>query len=1054
MKKEPKKEMQNANEVLEKEKKKFHVTSEGKYLEVKDKWEVEYTPDELKAEEQEIQKLVSKCQLRVFKDYLGYISTEYECSNITENWIKNPQGKVALFKITKYVTDEKEKNIDRLKNVFHVLANTTDTLALIIHRSASQCELFLATGTLPQYNSEGEEDNSPQFAKESAKRVRDSFLGNFPGSSCGEIKILDENESGTGLLKNSEGCSIGIVSNIATEYSEDFLAQGIEKLLDGIIPEEGKQYTLVILAEALNGSAIYEKKRVLNNIYTALSPYSSVQKNWSVGEARDWSSQWHADVHVDAKVGTNLPFVDGEVGVGVGAGYSHTWGGSVNANNGGSTSVIDYSVKHSMDIIEKQMERLEECTALGVWDIATYVISPDRDTATEVAQMYMSLTEGKDSFYERPSINVWDGNLGENKATIENITTFLRALRHPVFAIKRKEENEIWPKSIKATTTISGAELARAMNLPTKSVPGLAVIKCAAFGREIASYNELNKGEIELGCIHHMHMDENNSRVALAKKSLTSHVFVTGSTGAGKSNTVYKLLSEAMEVDAHFMVIEPAKGEYKYAFGDEVQVYGSNPKVGKLLKLNPFVFPSDIHVFEHIDRILEVFNVCWPMYAAMPAILKQAIIDAYEESGWDLRKSECTKGNIYPTFDDVLRHIDRIADSSDYSDENKSNYKGALKTRVQSLTNGINGMIFCDGNLSDKELFDENVIVDLSRIGSNETKSLLMGILVIKLQEYRMCSGVINSDLRHITVLEEAHNLLRGNAHSGSDEGGNIAGKSVEMIANAIAEMRTYGESFVIVDQSPGLMDMSAIRNTNTKIIMRLPDQTDRELVGRAVGLNDSQIAELAKLQQGVAAVYQNEWIEAVLCRVDKYDVKTISRETEIAKGSEENDNSKEEAMDYLTLCVYEPEYMRASDLNFIDYVEKAPLNGYVKSALIDYYRTPEEEKFEIWEKAMQRFFEVEKMGVRLKEKYTEDIYAEPHKWMEIVMQDINENYKLFHLRDFKKNADVQYRFIVTFAEAWINIMQDKTEFQNDVEGINRCIEELIRERTDGTWKF
>lgn len=91
------------------------------------------------------------------------------------------------------------------------------------------------------------------------------------------------------------------------------------------------------------------------------------------------------------------------------------------------------------------------------------------------------------------------------------------------------------------------------------------------------------------------------------------------------------------------------------------------------------------------------------------------------------------------------------------------------------------------------------------------------------------------------------------------------------MLSNAIAEMRTYGEGFIIADQAPGLMDMSVIRNTNTKIILRLPDQADRELVGRAANLNEDQITELAKLPCGVAAVYQNEWIQPVLCKVDLF---------------------------------------------------------------------------------------------------------------------------------------------------------------------------------------
>ena len=149
----------------------------------------------------------------------------------------------------------------------------------------------------------------------------------------------------------------------------------------------------------------------------------------------------------------------------------------------------------------------------------------------------------------------------------------------------------------------------------------------------------------------------------------------------------------------------------------------------------------------------------------------------------------------------------------------------------------------------------------------------MMGMLVMKLQEHRMSGKLpMNADLRHITVLEEAHNILRRTSTEQATESANILGKSVEMLANAIAEMRTYGEGFIIADQAPGLMDMSVIRNTNTKIIMRLPDQSDRELVGKAANLNDDQITELAKLPRGVAAIYQNEWVQPVLCKVDRHE--------------------------------------------------------------------------------------------------------------------------------------------------------------------------------------
>ena len=370
-----------------------------------------------------------------------------------------------------------------------------------------------------------------------------------------------------------------------------------------------------------------------------------------------------------------------------------------------------------------------------------------------------------------------------------------------------------------------------------------------------------------------MHREE-RIKTFLSKDSLTSHTFVTGSTGAGKTNTVCRILDQALDQQIEFLVIEPAKGEYKDVYGgrEDVNVFGTNPEFTPLLRINPFSFPSGIHVLEHLDRLVEIFNVCWPMYAAMPAVLKDAVARSYEDCGWDLAASDNPYGaDLFPCFADVARNVREILDSSEYDAENKGAYKGSLLTRLNSLTNGLNGMMLSSNEVDASVLFDANTVIDLSRIGSAETKSLLMGLLVLKLQEHRMAEKKgMNQPLRHLTVLEEAHNLLKRSSSSQGSESGDLTGKSVEMISNAIAEMRTYGEGFIIADQAPGLLDMAAIRNTNTKIIHRLPDLSDRELAGRAANLNDQQIVELARLPKGVAAIYQNDWVEPVLCKIAK----------------------------------------------------------------------------------------------------------------------------------------------------------------------------------------
>ena len=553
---------------------------------------------------------------------------------------------------------------------------------------------------------------------------------------------------------------------------------------------------------------------------------------------------------------------------------------TVGKNEGITQSFTNHNISHALKVLEEQMKRFEKGTAMGMWEFAAYVLSEDQNIANNVAHTYLALTQGEESFMSQSSVNLWRGDLGEGSGDAEEIVTYLRELRHPLFGLNPNilladPTFNVYPSIVTPTVPLTGQELAFSLNFPRKSIPGLPILECAEFGRNIAKFDEEDVTDklLHLGDIFHMYHKE-DLPVNLRQNSLASHVFVTGSTGSGKSNTIYQLLNEGRKNGLKFLVVEPAKGEYKHVFGnhDDVSVYVPTPQLTLLLRLNPFSFPKEIHILEHLDRLVEIFNVCWPMYAAMPAVLKKAVEQSYQDCGWNLLDSSNPYGRLYPNFHDIADNIKTIIDSSEYDDENKGAYKGALLTRFESLTNGINGLIFSNDELTNEHLFDSNVIVDLSRVGSTETKSLLMGILVLKLQEYRMAKGDMNAELKHITVLEEAHNLLKRTSTEQMAESANLLGKSVEMLANAIAEMRTYGEGFIIADQAPGLMDLSVIRNTNTKIIMRLPDFSDRDLVGKSANLNDDQIIELAKLPKGVAAVYQNEWIQPVLCKVKKVE--------------------------------------------------------------------------------------------------------------------------------------------------------------------------------------
>ena len=1003
-----------------------------------------YLMEKPETDPESIERLLGSYAIEAYEAYLPQLSELYKPMFIGEaDDERSLDNRIRYFEVTKWVTDPTEDNLDKLTNMYHVLSEENCNIALIFNRRVSGTTVYFAVVN-------NSEKDIPHIADMFGKRLESSLLGNFPGA---EIKKLPHDKLNAGVipvLKDIKKSSVAIVSNIASEKSENFISQSMEKLIDGIVPSsELEEYTIVLLATPVKEQL--ERKNALSELYSKLAPFSTwsttftLSETTAVGSSATFGanlggsagrqigdtttagtnssrgttasdSTAHTDSSTDSTTdGTNsstssgtsdstnqstsqgtstntstanmtgentsvtdtdsatgnvniTPFGIGASGstsnstanqTGTSSSTTNTTGsGTSTTNTSGSghtitqtatqglshaeTAVkgladtvtkgksitdtigrmasnahsiatnigmnfgvnfsrssnvtvlmgkndaltqnfVNYDVKNTLELIEKQIKRVEQSTALGMWDFSAYFMSESPIIANNTAHMYLALTQGENSYLSQSAVNLWEYR-EERKDDIANIMDFIRRLQHPEFELDIAPDNPsfdpdwlMYPPHVNATVSLTGRELAYSLNLPKKSVSGLPVLESVAFGREVQKFtppSEKAPKTLIAGNVYHMRKEDKNIRVKLDMDSLCAHTFIAGSTGTGKSNFIYNLLEQIYEEDKHFLVIEPAKGEYKNVLGgfDDVSVYGTNPMYTELLHINPFSFPKHINVLEHIDRLVEIFNACWPMYAAMPAVLKDAIERVYKDKGW-IFSNPAYYSEDFPTFADLIKVLPDIMNESLYSADTKSDYSGALITRVKSLTNGINGEIFCSTKeISNEALFDKNVIVDISRVGSIETKSLIMGILIMKLQEYRMQPDKMNESLQHITVLEEAHNLLRRTSFAQAQESSNLQGKSVEMLTNAIAEMRTYGEGFIIADQAPDMLDEAVIRNTNTKIIFRLPDEHDCELVGKSIALTDVQIKELAKLPAFVAVIHQNDWIEAVLCKSEKYD--------------------------------------------------------------------------------------------------------------------------------------------------------------------------------------
>jgi DNA helicase HerA-like ATPase len=358
--------------------------------------------------------------------------------------------------------------------------------------------------------------------------------------------------------------------------------------------------------------------------------------------------------------------------------------------------------------------------------------------------------------------------------------------------------------------------------------------------------------------------------LTLPLSSLNRHVFVTGATGAGKSQTVRNLLEQATQAGIPWLVVEPAKAEYRLMAArlPDAEVITIRP--GDLTQppagLNPLEpapgpdgarFPLQTHA----DLLRALFQAAFQADEPFPQVLAAALTRAYEQAGWDLVTGQAARpgvGPSYPGLEDLQSAALAVVDEVGYGREVRDNVRGFVQVRIGSLRLGTTGR-FLDGghHLDFTALLGTNVVLEIEDAGDDHDKAFLMGAVLIRLTEHlrmrQRAEGPGEPRLRHLTVIEEAHRLLR-QPPPGAVTG--AAAHAVEMFADLLAEIRAYGEGLIIAEQIPSKLITDVIKNTAVKIVHRLPAQDDRDTVGATMNLTPSQSEYLVTLPPGEAAIH------------------------------------------------------------------------------------------------------------------------------------------------------------------------------------------------------
>ena len=169
-----------------------------------------------------------------------------------------------------------------------------------------------------------------------------------------------------------------------------------------------------------------------------------------------------------------------------------------------------------------------------------------------------------------------------------------------------------------------------------------------------------------------------------------------------------------------------------------------------------------------------------------------------------------------------------------------------------------------------EDLFGAPTVLELRSVGDDDEKCFLMALLLVQLYEYQeqMYRWNPRQGLRHVTVIEESHRLLGSAGPAASMEMANPRGKAVESFANMLAEIREYGEGFLIIDQTPSKLIPDVRKNTSTKILHRLSARDDRDAMGDAMGMTEDQKLMIPRLRVGDAIFYAQDQDKPIWIKV------------------------------------------------------------------------------------------------------------------------------------------------------------------------------------------
>ena len=797
---------------------------------------------------------------------------------------------LSFFKITEIVFEKEKPSRENLQNIISSMKNIKMNILYLLIGRKEKVDLYFGIAN-------NQEENNSFSSDYCFNYLKNIFLGNYYGSKVKELKKSDIETEILYELKNARYLSV-LRGTPTLEENEKDEFQNIEYLINSML---GTEFQILVNMKPCDNDEIekYEDyiRAEYENLYKTTNVRIQVQKQSGNSESEDKSKSTSKSENKtnseEKRGGKDTREEENSYNSII---TSENWSKSESKSlvedtreNKSNSITKSENITESFEKINKKyndiLEIFEEqlfpkimlAKSRGLFKVEVLVSSKNLITQEKLEGTYLSLIQSNKKnisnvYFEKLENNLDKININFNFLEEKNIDENEIG---KYFLLSKVIENNI----LKTATYMNVEEISVLTSLPKKEVIGISVREGVDFGNNVPEIKAENK--LKLGKLIQRGMITRNI-ISLDKTELNKHIFIAGTTGAGKTTTCHKLLKES---ETPFLVIEPAKTEYRelILLDKNIRVFTLGREEGIPFRINPFEFLDTENITSHVDMIKASFEASFDMDAAIPQLIESAIYKCYEEYGWDIndnsniyledRSLAWKSGGIYfPTLSDLIRVVEDVVKEKKMGERLEGEYIGSIKARLEGLIIGAKGQMLntrCSFNF--EELLNGKNVLELEEIKSGQDKALIMGFILTRICETLKKLHKIQPNFRHITLIEEAHRLL-AKAYPGES----AKKQAVEIFADMLAEIRKYGESLIIVDQIPEKLSPEVLKNTNTKIIHKIFSRDDKEVVGNTMSMNEQQKEFLSNLNTGETIIFSQGWQKAVQVKIDRIEQKII----------------------------------------------------------------------------------------------------------------------------------------------------------------------------------